>query len=266
MWLFDFSIEIVYNRNMKKKLLALFLAVLFCFPLLVSAASPTDSIIKTGDTGSDVYALQRRLYELGYLNYRPTGKFSDMTASAVRKFQQLNGIDADGQIGQSTQQKLFSDNVVRNEANPQFKMVVGRAYTGEVKDKAELSAWEAINQAFPVGSVATVKDYNTGSVFHMKRTGGVNCAQVITETADDYDTYLYVFGGETWEHRSVFVTIGGTEYAASLFGMPTGTERLAGEDNMRGYTVLYFNNSKTDVNSLDDEEHVIAIERIAKSS
>lgn len=229
-----------------------------------------DAIIMQGDTGSEVYAVQRRLCELGYLNYRPTGKFSDMTANAVRKFQQVNGISADGQVGQSTSQALFSNDAKRNTANPEFKKQVGKGYTGEVTAKGTLSGWEAIDQIYPVGSTASVQDYNTGQTFRMTRVGGAGCAQVKTESAEDFAAYTDIFNGETWEHRSVLVSVGGGVYAASLFGMPTNNEIQPISDdaqsNMNGYTILYFNNSKTDVQGLTDEEHTIALLQIGAST
>jgi peptidoglycan hydrolase-like protein with peptidoglycan-binding domain len=249
---------------MKKKLVILLILICCMLPFLLSLTDG-DAILMQGDTGSEVYAIQRRLCELGYLNYRPTGKFSDMTTNAVFKFQQVNGIGADGQVGRSTSQALFSHDAKRNMANPQFKKRVGVGYTGEVNTKGVLSGWEVISQAYPVGSTATVRDYNTGKTFRMTRVGGNGCAQVKTETADDFDVYTEVFNGETWEHRTVLVSIGGTEYAASLFGMPTNHEVQAATDaaqtNMNGYTILYFNNSHTDVQGLADEEHTLAVLR-----
>jgi len=250
---------------MKKRFITLLLIIFISLPFMMSLTGG-DAIIAKDDTGSEVYAIQRRLSDLGYLNYRPTGKFSDMTANAVRKFQQVNGIAADGQIGESTSQVLFSDSAKRNTANPQFKRIVGKAYTGEVTGKATLSGWETIDKIFPVGTTATIKDYNTGTTFSVKRVGGNNCAQVKTVTAEDFDVYNEVFGGQTWEHRPVFVSIGGAEYAASLFGMPTNNEPSASSDNMNGYTTLYFNNSNTDVQGLPDEEHVISILQIGSSN
>ncbi len=236
------------------------LLILLLIPLLLSAAPDGDSVLAQGATGSDIYSVQRRLRELGYLNYRPTGKFSDMTGIAVRTFQQVNGLPDDGQIGDETMQLLFSENAVRNTANPAFKKAVGRAYTGAITQKGELSAWETIDKKFAVGDVVSVLDYNTGETFNLKRIGGVNCAQVVTETAADYEKFTYVFGGDTWEHRTVLVTIAGVQYAASLFGMPTRTKTF-NTSGMNGYTILYFNNSKTDVNSLSDEEHILAVTR-----
>jgi WD40 repeat protein len=59
--------------------------------------------------GEDVLLLQQRLLELGYSEVgTPDGIFGKMTDSAVRRFQQNNGLEADGYVGPKTWGKLFS--------------------------------------------------------------------------------------------------------------------------------------------------------------
>lgn len=246
------------------------LAVVLCAGMVLGSALSAEAravnseVIEHGETNSTIYEIQQRLIDLGYLNYRPTGKFSDITQAAVRKFQQSNELPADGQIGAQTLRALFSDDAVRATRNPAFKSAVGRAYTGTVSDKGILSSWETISTLFPVGTTAMVTDYNTGERFRMRRTGGTLDAEVTTETQEDHEKYEYVFGGYSWEHRPVLVELNGQTYAASLFGMPTGTGD-AGTTGMRGHTFLYFNNSKSDLLGIADEEHTVAITGISAS-
>lgn len=252
---------------MKKARIRRWAAVLLCLAMAAGCAVLTggspDDVIEHGETSSTIYGIQQRLIELGYLNYRATGKFSDITQAAVRRFQTANGIPADGQIGTQTRNMLFSEDAIRAGANPQFKSAVGRAYTGEVTEKGTLSSWEAIAERFPIGSTATITDYNTGERFAVRRTGGTLDAEVQTATQDDHDKFEYVFGGYSWEHRPVLVDIGGRTYAASLFGMPTGIGD-AGTTGMRGHTFLYFNNSRSDLLGIADEEHTVAITTVAQ--
>lgn len=238
-------------------------AIVGAFLAMGASSDPDEEVIAQGETSSTIYMIQQRLIDLGYLNYRPTGKFSDITRAAVRRFQTENDIPADGQIGLQTRRALFADDAVRAGANPQFKSPIGRAYTGTVKEKGTLSTWENISEMFPVGATVTITDYNTGERFNMRRTGGVLDAEVVTETQEDHDTFEYVFGGGySWQHRPVLVDIGGSTYAASLFGMPTGIGD-AGTTGMRGHTFLYFNNSRSDLLGLADEEHTVAITGIS---
>lgn len=246
---------------MKKRLLALLL-ICSIVPLVLAAADSGD-VVSHGQTGKDIYSIQVRLIELGYLNYRPTAKFSGMTTDAVRDFQRRNNLPPDGLIGAETMAVLFSDDAVRQGANPAFSSAVGRAYTGTIKEKGILSSWESISSVFPIGKEAKIIDYNTGDSFTVKRTGGINNAEVTAETKQDNDIFSYVFGGYSWEHRPVLVEIDGIRYAGSLFGMPT---RLSSGTNggMSGSTFLYFNNARSNLFGMSDEEHSVAITGIAQ--
>ncbi len=246
-----------------KKIISIILLCLLMLVPAVSAFAEETSTIKEKEVGDRVTLVQMRLRDLGYFNYRPTGKFSAMTMSAVQAFQQQNGIAPDGQVGEDTFSKLFSSDVKRAPINAKVKKVAGPGYSGKVSARGELSSWEEINPLIPVGTQFSVQDFNSGVSYQLVRTGGENCAHVATPTVADQVAYLQSFGGaDTWEHRSVLVTINGRVFAASLFGMPTGGEDTTGS-GMKGYTTLYFNNSKTDVSALPDEEHIAAIAKAA---
>lgn len=76
----------------------------------------------TGDTDDSLYDkingvgrvtyLQNRLVILKYMKEAPTGYYGPTTVSAVQKFQQDNGLLADGKAGQSTLLLMFSDAAV----------------------------------------------------------------------------------------------------------------------------------------------------------
>jgi hypothetical protein len=66
--------------------------------------TPTDGsrpTLRQGATGGDVNYLQRRLREYGY-NVEVDSKFGPKTASAVRAFQNANGLVPDGIVGPAT--------------------------------------------------------------------------------------------------------------------------------------------------------------------
>ena len=77
-----------------------YLSSLYCI-----AASRT---LQSGQTGSDVKALQERLKALGYLTVAPDGEFGEYTLTAVRAFQKKVGLKSDGIVGHSTLKALFS--------------------------------------------------------------------------------------------------------------------------------------------------------------
>ena len=71
--------------------------------------------LNVGDSGDAVMALQRRLVELGYANGTPNGKYGNATISAVRLYQQANGLDEDGLASAWLQSMMFSDSALTYE-------------------------------------------------------------------------------------------------------------------------------------------------------
>lgn len=72
--------------------------------------------VAKGADGEDIVRIQQRLYELGYLSSweQVTGHFGDSTELAVKKLQELNGLNQDGKIGQKTINLLYSDEIRPN--------------------------------------------------------------------------------------------------------------------------------------------------------
>lgn len=64
--------------------------------------------LQEGDQGEDVYNMQARLDELGYLETDYDGYYGEHTAGCVREFQKNNGLEETGVADQDTQRKLFS--------------------------------------------------------------------------------------------------------------------------------------------------------------
>lgn len=227
-------------------------------PLYAQAAEtaspiPTPGALQKGSSGNDVLNVQAALRALGYLNFRVTGKYSDITTEAVKRFQKDNQLDPDGQVGGKTLALLLSGNASPAARNPKFKVVFGPRLLNPNRF-GEISSWAEISAAFPVGATVTIQDLYSEKTFQMKRTGGRGCARVETVRESDTDTFVSMFGGEsTWEKRAVLATIGGVTYAAGLFGAPDGEDTIGG-NGMDGATILYFSGSTTDVFGIPDEE------------
>ena len=67
-----------------------------------------DTTIKLNSEGSDAKAVQQRLKDLGYYKGRIDGKFGRTSVNALKKFQEANGLKADGIAGKDTYAALFS--------------------------------------------------------------------------------------------------------------------------------------------------------------
>ncbi len=67
------------------------------------------TLLKYGDTGDAVKALQTRLKELGYFNGTIGGNFGALTRDAVKAFQTAAGLTNDGMAGEDTLAALYAD-------------------------------------------------------------------------------------------------------------------------------------------------------------
>ncbi len=63
--------------------------------------------VQRGDTGDEVWRVQRRLRQLGYL-YNPDGAYGGLTELSITAFQHRNGLPENGAADETTQRKLFS--------------------------------------------------------------------------------------------------------------------------------------------------------------
>ena len=76
---------------------------------LLLSSDAQAKVIKLGDSGSDVTAIQKRLAELGYMRAaNATGYFGEITQEAVMAFQRRNKLGADGKVGTVTLETLNS--------------------------------------------------------------------------------------------------------------------------------------------------------------
>lgn len=75
--------------------------LLLFIPLMVYAAA-----LRQGDSGEDVKAVQKKLRQWGYYEGEVDGIFGSGTKKAVIKFQQKNGLTADGIVGEKTAEAL----------------------------------------------------------------------------------------------------------------------------------------------------------------
>lgn len=72
------------------------------------ASSPfvQTAVLRQGATGGEVKEVQRRLKQWGYYSGAVDGIYGSQTVAAVKKFQQKNGLTADGIVGKATYEAL----------------------------------------------------------------------------------------------------------------------------------------------------------------
>ena len=78
-------------------------------PAPLTTPAPEYPTVSKGDDNEDVKKLQKRLYDLGYLDDEPDGKFGNNTQTAVKLFQQEAGLEVTGVADNATQVLLYSE-------------------------------------------------------------------------------------------------------------------------------------------------------------
>lgn len=66
----------------------------------------SDGVLRHGESGPEIVALQQRLAELGYWNGAADGEFGQLTMQAVYALQKAAGISRDGSVGPKTRKAL----------------------------------------------------------------------------------------------------------------------------------------------------------------
>ena len=82
-----------------------------------TSAQTTSRTLQRGNRGDDVKQLQEKLKELGLYSMKADGKYGAGTAAAVQKFQEANGLKADGVAGPETLEILFASGTAVPEAS-----------------------------------------------------------------------------------------------------------------------------------------------------
>lgn len=228
---------------------------------VVFAASASSFDIITVNTHSktasvEVLRLQYRLLELDYFSYKATGTYGRMSSNSIKRFQEVNNLSADGRAGEETYNLLFSNKALRNPIPINVSIPFGPTSSQAKADFGELQDWSShVDIVFVADTTYQMTDLNTGTTLNIRRVGGTNHAKIVPETSADTEKFLQLFGGEfNWSKRPVTVHIAEKEYAASVQGMPYGTEKID-TNNMDGSCDLYFQNSLSDTSGLPDEEH-----------
>ena len=217
-----------------------------------------------GDRGERTVRIQQRLRDLGYLSYRPTGYFMNMTQKAVTAFQNNPSLMADGAgvVGSETMEYLFSSLAKRKTVAPESGGV--RPKDNPYPRAGSLTEWAVVNAVLPENAQFTVVDTATSIRFTAVRVGGQGHMDIVTADGESYQNYLKIFSGKVSSNkRPVVVEYDDQRYAASLYGMPHGENTGVG-GGMQGYTCLYFQGSLSNGLGIVDAEHNANIQIAAK--
>lgn len=117
-----------------------------------------------------------------------------------------------------------------------------------------LDWWTEAQYVFPIGTTAKVTDFITGESFNVKRTIGANHADVETLTQNDTNIARSIWGGFSWNIRSVIVEVNGRRIAASMSFFPHDVQYIH-DNGMNGHVDIHFKNSTRHVDGAVNLRH-----------
>ncbi len=261
-----------------KEIIKLSLVFVVSFIMLLSPpAEALSSVLKSGSSGSDVTFIQQLLIEKEYLHHEATGYYGPLTTKAVMTFQQEHNLKADGIVGPKTYSALILTRDTVPPANDKSM---------EIPSEGEYLDWyQEVQHIFPVGTIATVTDVDTGLSFRIMRTFGHNHADCETLSVEDTAVLKHIWGGWSWERRAVIVTVGDRHIAASSVAMPHAgmdnhpalkpiSSRSGGygkglnydrikDNGMDGHICVHFRNSTLHSTDKPDPEHQKMVKKAA---
>ena len=219
--------------------------------------SSDDGTCKKGDKGDAVKAVQKRLKALGYYSSSVDGDYGDNTKAAVKKFQKNNGLTADGVVGKKTLEKLNSSKAKKASSSTETDKK-----SDELKTE-KLDWFNGGSKTIPKGATFKVKDIKTGKVFTVKRWSGANHIDAEPLTSSDTKTMKSIYGHWSWKRRAVLVKYNGHVYAASMNGMPHGTQTIS-DNKFDGHFCIHFSGSKTHGTKKVDKTHQECVKEALK--
>ncbi|MBQ7866958.1 MAG: peptidoglycan-binding protein [Clostridia bacterium] len=227
----------------------------------IKALGSAPGIMRVGDSNSDVTKLQKALNILGYYKGSIDGKYGSGTKTAVKAYQKAKGLTADGYAGELTIKSIFGSVSSKSLTTQDAPNGGNTGYKTEVLDWYK----DNVSRLIPKNARFTVKDCLTGKTFEMVRWSGGDHMDAEPANDDATSTIKSIYGGSfSWRRRAILVKYNGHVYAASMNGMPHGTDTIS--NDFDGHLCIHFKNSKTHGSDKIDPDHQNAIEKASKYS
>ena len=251
--------------------------------VMVTQSNQETLILRPEMSGSRIKTLQKELKARGFLSASATGYYGPATKQAVSDFQLAAKLSPDGIAGEQTLEMLYADNgikaVVRSSSSSGGSSSGGSSgvttgagggrinfYTTSATSAAlaslgtvHKSSWDSINGIFPKGKTATVTIVATGAQFKVVRGNTTLHADCTPISASDTATMKAAYGGTwRWARCPIWVTIGGTTYAASMNGKPHDVD-YSPSSGFGGHFCIHFAGSKGHGTGAVDADHQAAV-------
>lgn len=218
--------------------------------------SPTPSILRQGDENEGVMALQQYLIKLGYLGDSADGLFGAKTHLAIKAFQSMNGLFADGIAGPNTLSLLASATAKPAPtipgSTPTPKPESPTILTPPKASQVRYANWYTEIRAYARKNPnATVYDFNTGLSWKVNMFSFGNHGEAEPISVAETAIMVRAFGGKyTWTPKPVWVVFSdGRIYMASTFSNPHGVEHNTAND-FSGHLCIHFPRTQAQVEAI----------------
>ena len=215
-------------------------------PTPAPTATPDPSTftnLKKGSTGEAVQRLQAALASLGY-TVNTDGTYTNATVTAVKQFQQQNGLSADGIAGPTTQKLLYSGSAKgpSESTMPDLPDGAGTGVTPPPKSEIQLLHWfNDIKPTLKSKAKFLVYDPATGLSWTLQLLSAGRHADSEPLTATDTAVMFKAFGNQnTWNQKAVYVRLpDGRWTIGSTHDMPHLSGNIK-NNNFDGHLCLHF--------------------------
>ena len=210
-------------------------------------------LLKRGDSGAAVKALQQRLVQLGYLT-AADGIYGPKTVNAVAAFQKQNGLTADGVAGTMTLNRLSSSSAVpasgvaglpststNTNTGANTSNSGSTAFTAPAASRVKYANWESVIRPIARSMPdVVIYDPDSGLHFNLHMFSFGKHADSETPTAADTAILNRVVGVNTWTPKYVWVIFpDGQVYIASIHSHGHEVDHTPNND-LEGHICLHF--------------------------
>lgn len=215
------------------------------------------STLKKNATGPEVERLQSALAKLDYQT-STYGTYDNTTVSAVKDFQQRNGLTADGIAGPVMQTKLYSGSAVRGTHSAGIADGVGESAKPALS-QVKLLHWynDVKGTMLRTGQNVLVYDPVTNLSWKLYVMSCGRHADVEPKTAQDTAIQYRAFGNrEDWGPKAVYVQLpNGAWTIGGLSNVAHNTQTIH-DNNFNGQNCLHFLRDMAETQRLDPKTGV----------
>lgn len=136
-----------------------------------------------GDSGDDIKTMQDRLSDLGYFDAASTGYFGSITTSAVKSFQDANGLSVDGVVGKDTRRVLYSNDVKKGSGSGSSESASSESSSSSGTGNSDVDrmieiAHTQIGKPYSYGSSGPNSYDCSGFVYYCLKNSGVAASRL----------------------------------------------------------------------------------------